>query len=442
MDTGRSREGSLQVQRIFRWIPHLRSATFVVALTLPTVRTASAQCIGTWSQPGGAGPAARTLHKIAYDADRGRAVLFGGSAGGGFQGDTWEYDGSTWQLRANSGPSPRFAHAMCYDPVRHRVVLFGGFDVGWRRDTWEWDGNDWTYRSNAGPSPRMFSVMTFDPTRQRTLLFGGYAGGNLNGETWEWDGVAWSQLPVTGPSPRYNQAMSSDTIRSRVVLFGGVIGSNAVGADTWEWNGTSWNSVCTAGPAGRYGAGVAFDPVRATTIMYGGYSNTYLGDMWEWAGAGWIPFAGPTPGSRRLAGACYMQNTSRVLIFGGENAGGNLGDTWTYLAATPPHILAQPASPPIPFGSPASFSVTPSGLGPFTYQWRRNGVNLLNGGRFSGVLTPSLTISSVGLSEIAAYDCVVTNPCGSTRSDPTAPAISSCGFIGGVGESTPPASSP
>ena len=56
------------------------------------------------------------------------------------RGDTWEWDGTAWTQRSPaSAPSPQQGHAMAYDAARGRVVLFGGHDSFRRGDTWEWD---------------------------------------------------------------------------------------------------------------------------------------------------------------------------------------------------------------------------------------------------------------------------------------------------------------
>ena len=56
-----------------------------------------------------------------------------------------------------------------------------------------------------------------------------------------------------------------------------------------------------------------------------------------------------------------------------------LGTAAVKLAAqTPPVITTQSASQTVPSGGNALFSVTVSGTGPFTYQWRFNGTNLPN----------------------------------------------------------------
>lgn len=50
-----------------------------------------------------------------------------------------------------------------------------------------------------------------------------------------------------------------------------------------------------------------------------------------------------------------------------------------------------------------------TGAGPLTYQWRRGGEYLSEGGGMSGTTTDTLTIASVGKSDGGKYTCVVTN---------------------------------
>jgi hypothetical protein len=65
----------------------------------------------------------------------------------------------------------------------------------------------------------------------------------------------------------------------------------------------------------------------------------------------------------------------------------------------------------------ATFSVSATGTGPLSYQWRKNTVNLVDGGAVSGATTPTLTFNPADLSDNGStIDCVVTNACGSVTS--------------------------
>ena len=52
------------------------------------------------------GPGPREGAGLAFDADAGKLVLFGGSVGSDQQADTWTWDGTTWSLVAETGPRP------------------------------------------------------------------------------------------------------------------------------------------------------------------------------------------------------------------------------------------------------------------------------------------------------------------------------------------------
>ena len=56
------------------------------------------------------------------------------------------------------------------------------------------------------------------------------------------------------------------------------------------------------------------------------------------------------------------------------------------------------------------------GVNPLTYHWRKNGVNLNDGGTISGSQTNSLTIANLAVGDTGDYDVVVTNGSGSSAS--------------------------
>ncbi len=62
-------------------------------------------------------------------------------------------------------------------------------------------------------------------------------------------------------------------------------------------------------------------------------------------------------------------------------------------------------------GSPASFSVTATGTGTLTYQWK-NAAGNLTGTHYTGATTNSLSINAVATSDAGTYTCVVTDAAG------------------------------
>ncbi len=68
-------------------------------------------------------------------------------------------------------------------------------------------------------------------------------------------------------------------------------------------------------------------------------------------------------------------------------------------------------------GSPAALSASANGSGTLTYQWRKGGVPLSDGGSISGATTATLTIDPVAFTDAGSYDVLVTDSCGSVASN-------------------------
>jgi hypothetical protein len=88
----------------------------------------------------------------------------------------------------------------------------------------------------------------------------------------------------------------------------------------------------------------------------------------------------------------------------------------TLIVIAPPAITAQPTNRAYNATSNAIFSVVASSVSPMSYQWQKNGTNLVNGGKFSGVHTNTLTITTVSSNEAAIYSVIITNLAGSVTS--------------------------
>ena len=92
---------------------------------------------------------------------------------------------------------------------------------------------------------------------------------------------------------------------------------------------------------------------------------------------------------------------------------------WEYLDVTYTTTLTitqQPQSTTVCAGANATFSVTATGSVPLSYQWQTNSVNLVNGGHYSGVTTPNLTVTAADSGVATSYRCLVSNAGGSVTS--------------------------
>src|SRR5439155_15972210 len=81
-----------------------------------------------------------------------------------------------------------------------------------------------------------------------------------------------------------------------------------------------------------------------------------------------------------------------------------------------PSIIAEPGNQTVLAGSSATFTVVAGGTPPLGYQWRKNGINLVNGGNVAGASSDLLTVSSVTINDASDYSVVVANAYGSVTS--------------------------
>jgi hypothetical protein len=91
-------------------------------------------------------------------------------------------------------------------------------------------------------------------------------------------------------------------------------------------------------------------------------------------------------------------------------AGVVTSDAAVLTVLSPPGIGLQPAGTNVAPGSTVTFTVTPTGGGPFSFQWRKNGVNI------PGATRSSLTLVNVGVADGGSYDVLVANPVRVTNS--------------------------
>ncbi len=228
-------------------------------------------------------PTRRDSHAMAYDAQSGQVVLFGGVRGfpGTFNGETWAYSvaENAWtEMGPSPSPSPRIGAGMVYDSRSDQIILFGGHNAQCYGDTWAYDldSNTWTEVTPAGsPGARAWQAMVYDSESSRIVMFGGddnCSPGNHLGDTWTYDlaNNSWQSMnPAEAPPSRAHSGVAYDSQSDRVVMFGGDGGPD----ETWVYNlnGNVWDQVGTpTGPSNRNAHAMAYDEESDRVVLFGG----------------------------------------------------------------------------------------------------------------------------------------------------------------------------
>ena len=292
-------------------------------------------------------PPGRDDHMMAFDAERGWVLMFGGDNAGSA---TWVWDGEGWRDLGIEGPPVTRESAMAYDSVRKVIVMFGGYDFYANSNaTYEFDGEQWVgYALESAPVGRSDHAMAFDEERGVMIMFGG-EGVDVN--TWAYNGDSWYLVnpEENTPGERSGHQMVYDSERRVIVLFGGSLGETLFN-DTWEWDGEQWIDVTPAegSPPAMRDFAMAYDSLRKKTVIFGGRAGTLDGfdSTWEWDGTAWAEVnTAARPSQRHECAAAYDSIRNRMVLFGGST--GNTeenrykSDTWWY-PNNPPDIVHEP----------------------------------------------------------------------------------------------------
>jgi endonuclease/exonuclease/phosphatase family metal-dependent hydrolase len=132
-------------------------------------------------------------------------------------------------------------------------------------------------------------------------------------------------------------------------------------------------------------------------------------------------FNGPADGMDEPLSKQSMALTSDgFVVTGRSDAGGGIFDyvTIKYSVGFAPEVITQPVNQTNLYGSTALLAATVTGTDPMTFQWRKNGTNLLDGGNITGATTPNLTLTNLRLGDAGVFDLLVTNLFGALTSAP------------------------
>lgn len=318
-------------------------------------------------------PAPRSDAGVAFDAQTGSLVVFGGEASGHPSNDMWTWNEQRgWErvpTESAGWPEPRFGHRIVSFP-RQALIMFGGRNRGtFFGQTWKWNlsAKKWIATGDGPSDPPGRADFGFVYCRRKGTAFM-YAGRNesgLLGDLWELkaDGRTWvpiwSPTRSAGPSPRAGIAMACDEKRGRLVVFGGDRGDSILGLslpvhDLWEWDISRRRWVDQTPPSGdpnvlapppgwperRQAHEMIYDPSRRATILFGGRNTaSSLFGTWARKGSTWTALtpSGPSlitparePSPRDWAGLVYDDVNRQIILFGGHSmlTNDDTNDVW------------------------------------------------------------------------------------------------------------------
>ncbi|MBY9001229.1 MAG: hypothetical protein KGD64_09965 [Candidatus Heimdallarchaeota archaeon] len=306
-------------------------------------------------------PPPRYGHEMVYDEQNNQTILFGGADPSNIVSnfrETWIYSSQlkTWTtISSSASPSNRIGHKMVYNSNSGKIILFGGMetaDYTRLNDMWIFnpEASEWSELTpSQSPSARSDYGMYFDPIFNVIVLFGGYLSNDLHSsETWVYNFTVnnWYQInPLIKPAERYGHTFTYDNNLGVGVLFGGRVID--LMADTWFFNlssSSSWTlKTPSTNPIKRYWSDIVYNTYEQNFIMFGGDNEQSptraLGDTWifsssisEWSLSS--PSVSPSP--RNNHAMVFDSYLNQTLLFGGygEDYSKVYGDFWIYESDT------------------------------------------------------------------------------------------------------------
>lgn len=229
-------------------------------------------------------------------------------------------------------------------------------------------------------------------------------GGNIeHASLWSGTHASWVDLHPAGAMASYATSISGGQQVGGASLGGGVYHASL-------WNGTaaSWVDLNPAGATNSSAEGVS-GGLQVGTAYVGGINRASL---WNGTAASWVDLhqfltsdfsASEARGIRHDATGVY------VVGIAWTTSGYPRAVMWINPSCDTT-ITEQPQSVALIPNSTAAFSIGVSG-NVASYQWRKDGSPLSNGGRIGGADSSTLTITSVQSADQGNYECVITGPC-------------------------------
>jgi Galactose oxidase, central domain len=343
-------------------------------------------------------PAARSGAAIAYDADTGQVVMFGGLGVNGSLGDTWIWNGANWaEPHLSLSPLTRFGASMVFDSKLHGLVLFGGepdqpISTSEQRNlnaTWLWTGTGWRRldtahipTSNDLTGIGVLGSMAFDAATGRVVLVtlaNGIHFVACSAKTWTFNGSDWRLEDPATPLPATAVAVVDEAQTGHIVAVlharaavvpSGVAGTSCPAgspearvlpqSSTWRWTGSNWVEISSG--TEPEGSALATTPIELDPVSGAAMVVTDNNEqLWSWDGVRWAEVPGSGTGPVPRAGSMQtIDGEGRVVLYGGVDQRSNAYefDTWVWNGSRWQRSVGPAPQTSTP--SPVSFTLPPS----------------------------------------------------------------------------------
>jgi len=266
----------------------------------------------------------------------------------------------------------------------------GGFGGIWTSTN---SGANWTHRSNAG----ILNWWAITSSADGSKLAAAASPGDIWTSTDS--GATWADRTTgTSASNLYWWSLTSSADGSKIAA--GDSGGGA-GGDIW-----------TSGPPGpsitvQPKPSTVYETHPATFSVTAAGTGT-LAYQWQKNSAN-IPGIAATGSSYNIGAAAFSDAGSYdVLVTDANGTTQSNAATLTVISRSPA-VNITPISITVNFGSNVKFTATVvSGIAPFVYQWRKNGVKI------TGATASTYALSNVQKAAEGSYDVIVTNAYGTT----------------------------
>ncbi|MCA8951502.1 MAG: hypothetical protein KDE27_18485, partial [Planctomycetes bacterium] len=312
-----------------------------------------------------------------------------------------------------------------------RILVIAGVDAGGGLgDSYVWDeqnGNNGGIDDRSNQAPDQGFVCANDD-QGRVLSIGGSAPNNFavadgSGRVERYDANqnAWTVLAPM-PTPVADAAACNDGI-GHILVFGGYDtgGQRTANVASYDLSTGAWSDTAIPDlPIALAGAEAVLGNDGLVYVIGGSDTNGPLATVHRVDPVSGAWGTAPSMLEPRENFGCAIDAAGYIHVVGGSAS----QTSETMFTSTCPTIVGAPGARPGFVGLVASLDVVVGGSPPFTYQWRRDGVPLTDGATsygsvLAGSSSASLTFRGVTPGDAGhAYDCVITNACGSATSPP------------------------